>query len=35
MVESETVANLCNLRYKTVKEIPLVFHNGSTYDIIL
>ena len=22
----------CNLRYKTPKEIPLVFHNGSTYD---
>ena len=23
---------ICNLRYKTPKEIPLVFHNGSTYD---
>ena len=22
----------CNLRYKTPKEIPMVFHNGSTYD---
>ena len=22
----------CNLRYKIPKEIPLVFHNGSTYD---
>ena len=22
----------CNLRYKTPKEIPVVFHNGSTYD---
>ena len=22
----------CNLRYKTLKEIPVVFHNGSTYD---
>ena len=22
----------CNLRYKTPKEIPIVFHNGSTYD---
>ena len=22
----------CNLRYKTPKEIPAVFHNGSTYD---
>ena len=24
--------SICNLRYKTLKEIPLVFHNGSTYD---
>ena len=24
--------NVCNLRYKTTKEIPLVFHNGSKYD---
>ena len=24
--------NICNLRYKIPKEIPLVFHNGSTYD---
>ena len=23
---------ICNLRYKTLKEIPVVFHNGSTYD---
>ena len=23
---------ICNLRYKIPKEIPLVFHNGSTYD---
>ena len=22
----------CNLRYKTPKEIPVVLHNGSTYD---
>ena len=22
----------CNLRYKALKEIPVVFHNGSTYD---
>ena len=22
----------CNLRYKITKEIPVVFHNGSTYD---
>ena len=24
--------NKCNLRYKVPKEIPAVFHNGSTYD---
>ena len=24
--------DICNLRYKIPKEIPLVFHNGSTYD---
>ena len=24
--------NICNLRYKVSKEIPVVFHNGSTYD---
>ena len=24
--------NRCNLRYKIPKEIPIVFHNGSTYD---
>ena len=24
--------NICNLRYKILKEIPVVFHNGSTYD---
>ena len=24
--------NICNLRYKTPKEIPVVFHNGSSYD---
>ena len=23
--------NICNLRYKIPKEIPIVFHNGSTY----
>ena len=22
----------CNLRYKIPKEIPVVFHNGSTFD---
>ena len=24
--------NICNLRYKIPKEIPIVFHNVSTYD---
>ena len=24
--------NTCNLRYKIPKEIPVVFHNGSTYN---
>ena len=24
--------NICNLRYKVPKEIPVVFFNGSTYD---
>ena len=24
--------NICNLRYKVPKEIPIAFHNGSTYD---
>ena len=23
---------ICNLRYKVSKEIPIVFHNGSSYD---
>ena len=23
---------ICNLRYKTPKKIPVVFHNGSAYD---
>ena len=26
------VQDICNLRYKIQKEIPVVFHNGSTYD---
>ena len=26
--------NICNLRYKVPKEIPVVFHNGSTYDCL-
>ena len=24
--------NICNLRYKVLREIPVVFNNGSTYD---
>ena len=24
--------NICNLRYRISKEIPIVFHNGSTYN---
>ena len=24
--------NICNLRYKVPKEIPIVFHNGSTFN---
>ena len=24
--------NICNLRYKVPKEIPILFHNGSKYD---
>ena len=24
--------NICNLRYKIPKEIPIIFRNGSTYD---
>ena len=24
--------NICNLRYKVLKETPVVFHNGSIYD---
>ena len=24
--------SICNLRYKSPKEIPVIFHNGSTYD---
>ena len=24
--------NICNLRYEVPNEIPVVFHNGSTYD---
>ena len=28
----EAAHSIYNLRYKTPKEIPIVFHNGSTYD---
>ena len=24
--------DICNLRYKIPKEIPVMFHNGSTYN---
>ena len=24
--------NTCNLKYKIPKNIPVIFHNGSTYD---
>ena len=24
--------DICNLRYKTPKKIPVIFHNGSSYD---
>ena len=24
--------NICNLRYRVPKKIPVIFHNGSTYD---
>ena len=27
-----TAHSNCNLNYKILKEIPVVFHNGSTYD---
>ena len=27
-----TAYNICNLRYKVPKEVPIVYHNGSTYD---
>ena len=26
--------NICSLRYKIPKEIPIVFHNGCTYDYL-
>ena len=26
--------DICNLRYKLSKKIPVVFHNGSTYDYL-
>ena len=28
----EAAHSICNLRYKTPKEILVVFNNGSTYD---
>ena len=29
---AQAVHSICNLRYKILKEIPIVFHNGSKYD---
>ena len=29
---SGAACNSCNLNYKILNEIPIVFHNGSTYD---
>ena len=26
---------ICNLRYKTLEDIPVVIHNGSNYDFHL
>ena len=26
--------NICNLRYREQRKIPVVLHNGSNYDII-
>ena len=28
----DAARNICNLRYKTPKEIPVVFHTGCNYD---
>ena len=27
-----TLHSICNIRYKTPKELPVVFHNVSNYD---
>ena len=27
-----TAHDICNIRYKTPKDISILFHNGSTYD---
>ena len=32
LVQRKKNYSICNLRYKTSTEIPVVFHNGSTYD---
>ena len=29
----EAAHSICNLRYKTPKEITVVLHNGSSYDL--
>ena len=28
----EAPHSICNLKYKAPKEIPVLVHNGSTYD---
>ena len=28
----EAAHSICNVKYKTSKEIPIIFCNGSTYD---
>ena len=30
--KSFSTYDICDLRYKTPKEMAVVFHNGSTYD---
>ena len=31
-IENIAAHNICNLRYKIPTEIPVVFHNGTTYN---
>ena len=32
VITRENIEELLMILYKTLKEIPAVFHNGSTYD---